>query len=82
VQPRYLRLCDLASAPERKETPERKGKAARKGRYPVAGATIWRWSADETTGFPKPVKLGPGTTAWRVDELDAWDAKRSQGSAK
>jgi predicted DNA-binding transcriptional regulator AlpA len=76
VQQRFLRLRDLAS------TPDRNGKPGRKGRYPASGASIWRWSADDSTGFPKPVKLGPGTTAWRVDELDAWDAKRSQESDK
>jgi hypothetical protein len=75
MQPRYLRIRELASTPERDDKP------GRQGRYPVAPATIWRWVKLGT--FPAPVKLGgPQTTAWRVDELDAWDAQRSQGGDK
>ncbi|MBX9793380.1 MAG: AlpA family phage regulatory protein [Burkholderiaceae bacterium] len=71
MQPRYLRIRELAS------TPARDGKPGRQGRYPVAPATIWRWV--KRGEFPAPVSLGPQTTAWRVDQLDAWDAKRATG---
>lgn len=40
--------------------------AARLG---VSKATVWRWSAQGT--LPKPVKLGPNTTRWRVADLEA-----------
>ena len=73
MQPRYIRIRELAS------TPARDGKPAQQGRYPVAAATLWRWAA--LGRFPAPVSLGPQTTAWRVDDLDAWDAARSEPAA-
>lgn len=30
--------------------------------------TAW-WDGVKTGRFPKPVKLGPRTTAWRVDDI-------------
>ncbi len=48
-------------------------------RYDTTASTIWRWSREARfahLNFPKPVKLGPNTTAWAVDELDAHDAGR------
>ena len=41
------------------------------GRYPVSAATWWRWVKEKKA--PQPVKLGPNTTVWFVDQLDAWD---------
>lgn len=37
---------------------------------PVSDATLWRWIKQKK--FPAPVKLGPGVTAWRADEVLAW----------
>ena len=48
-------------------------------RYDTTPSTIWRWSHEPRfahLNFPKPVKLGPNTTAWSGDELDAYDAER------
>jgi predicted DNA-binding transcriptional regulator AlpA len=48
-------------------------------RYDTSTSTIWRWSHEERfahLNFPKPIPLGPNTTAWAVDELDQWDAER------
>ena len=45
-------------------------------RYGVTAPTIWRWVKKEP-GFPQPVKLSPGTTRWRLDELEAWEASRA-----
>lgn len=45
-------------------------------RYRVSGSTIWKWAADPESGFPRAVKLGPNTTAWRLAELLAWEASR------
>jgi len=76
MPPRYLRIRDLAS------TPATHRKPARSGRYPVSPATIWRWVKLKRDAFPAPISLGPQTTAWRVDELDAWDAKRASRSVE
>jgi len=40
---------------------------------PVSRATWWRYVQAGTA--PRPVKLGPGITAWRVGELRAWLAR-------
>ena len=48
-------------------------------RYDVAASTIWRWANEKRfayLNFPKPVPIGPNTTAWTVEELDAHDAAR------
>lgn len=45
------------------------------GRYPVSGATIWRWV--KLGKFPAPIKLSENITVWDVDKLDAWDAAKA-----
>lgn len=37
--------------------------------YPVSAST-W-WAGVRVGRFPKPVKLGPRTTAWRVQDIRA-----------
>lgn len=37
---------------------------------PVSDATLWRWIKQKK--FPAPVKLGPGVTAWRAEDVLAW----------
>jgi prophage regulatory protein len=37
------------------------------GPIPVSKST-W-WAGVKTGRFPKPVKLGPRTTAWRVEDI-------------
>jgi len=39
---------------------------------PVSKATLWRRVKAGT--FPAPVKLSPGVTAWRAEDLRAWIA--------
>jgi prophage regulatory protein len=39
------------------------------GPIPVARST-W-WAGVKSGRFPKPIKLGPRTTAWRVDDIRA-----------
>lgn len=46
------------------------------GRYPMSKATIYRLVA--AGHFPRPVKLGPGISAWDSDALDAYDARVAQ----
>ena len=48
-------------------------------RYDTTASTIWRWSREARFAhlhFPKPVKIGPNTTVWGIDELDADDGER------
>jgi len=40
------------------------------GFIPLSKNTIWRKVKDKS--FPQPVKLGPMTTAWRVEDVKAW----------
>ena len=42
-------------------------------RYKVSPATIWRWAREGR--FPQPVKLGPGTTRWREEDLQTFEKK-------
>jgi prophage regulatory protein len=42
---------------------------APKGPIPVSKST-W-WAGIKTGRFPKPVKLGPRITAWRVEDIRA-----------
>ena len=41
---------------------------------PFSPATLWRKVADRT--FPRPVKLGPRMTAWKVEDVRQWMAER------
>ena len=64
---RVIRIADLAST---------KLKA---GRLPVSPATLWRWVAQSK--FPAPFKLGPNTTVWDLDQVEAFLAQQAEGSA-
>lgn len=44
---------------------------------PVGKSTFWEWV--KNGHFPKPVKLGPRTTAWRVEDVRAWMEKANSG---
>ena len=44
------------------------------------GKSTW-WAGVKTGRFPKPVKLGPNTTAWRVEDINAVLRFWSGGSA-
>ena len=48
-------------------------KADLQRRYGVEGSTIIRWANDPRNGFPQPVKLGTGTTAWAASEIEEYD---------
>ena len=39
------------------------------GPIPI-GRSTW-WAGVKTGRFPKPIKLGPRTTAWRVEDIRA-----------
>jgi len=57
---RVIRLAQLAST---KDKP---------GLLPVSPATIWRWVREGK--FPKPFKLGAGTTVFDAAQVEAFVA--------
>lgn len=40
-------------------------------RYNISRPTIWRWVKNEK--FPRPIKLGEGSTRWRLSDLERWE---------
>jgi prophage regulatory protein len=61
---RVIRIADLATT---KEKP---------GRLPVSPATVWRWVKEGK--FPAPFKLGPNTTVFDLDQVEAFLAQRAE----
>jgi len=45
-------------------------------RYNVDRTTWWRWVNNGQA--PKPIKLSPGCTRWRVSDLEQWEEERKQ----
>ncbi|NGM46909.1 AlpA family phage regulatory protein [Rhodobacter sp. SGA-6-6] len=45
-------------------------------RYNVTKPTIWRWVRTDPT-FPRPMKLSPGCTRWKLAEVEAWEAEKA-----
>ena len=80
----YLRQADILGQPE--VTPEqaaanklvgkgpRRPRPAKPARVPFSSATFWRMIRDGR--FPSPVRLSAGVTAWRLDDVEAWEAAR------
>jgi prophage regulatory protein len=64
---RVIRIADLATTRDRT------------GRLPVSPATIWRWVKEGK--FPAPFKLGPNTTVFDLDEIDAHMAQQAEVTA-
>ena len=64
---RVIRIADLATTKDRA------------GRLPVSPATLWRWVAQSK--FPAPFKLGPNTTVWDLDQVEAFLAKQAEVQA-
>lgn len=48
-------------------------------RYGVDKATIWRWTGRGI--LPKPIKLSPQCTRWRLAEIERRDAERDGAAA-
>lgn len=48
-------------------------------RYSVGRCSVWRWA--RRPDFPKPVKLSPGCTRWRLADLKQWEAERAERGA-
>ncbi len=45
---------------------------------PFSSATLWR--KVKSGDFPAPVKLSPGVTAWRCEDVHAWIANQGKGA--
>jgi predicted DNA-binding transcriptional regulator AlpA len=58
----FIRINRLATTP------------SRQGRLPLSANSIWRLTREGK--FPQPVRLSPGTTAWRLSDIEAWEAAR------
>ncbi|UYG01760.1 AlpA family phage regulatory protein [Halomonas sp. LR3S48] len=43
-------------------------------RYQTSVPTLWRWAREGK--MPKPIKIGPNCTRWRLADLEAWEATR------
>ena len=63
----YIRVAQLVGAPAGKT----KRKTAIPARIPIHRNTLRRWVAEGR--FPAPCKLGPGVTAWRLDDVERWE---------
>ena len=50
-------------------------------RFGVHRMTPWRWLKSDPT-FPKPLKLTPGCTRWRLSEIEAWEAQKAKDTAE
>jgi prophage regulatory protein len=61
---RVVRISEIVSS---------RGKA---GRVPISAATWWRWIAEGKA--PAGFKLGPNTTVWDLDVVEAWLAQRGE----
>lgn len=45
-------------------------------RYGVTRTTPWRWV--KCGKYPKPVRLSPGCTRWRLADIERWEAEQGQ----
>lgn len=44
--------------------------------FGVSRATIWRWV--QNGAFPKPVKLSPGCSRWKIEDVQKWADSRGE----
>ena len=42
-------------------------------RFGISADTVWRWTRDGE--FPKPWRMGPNTTRWKLSEVLDFEAK-------
>lgn len=43
----------------------------------IGNTTLWRW-VKERPDFPRPLKLGPRVTVFKLDDLLAWRDKQAE----
>lgn len=46
-------------------------------RWENSTATVWRRLRTDPT-FPRPVKLSPGCTRWKLSEIEAYEAAQAE----
>ncbi|WP_419927210.1 helix-turn-helix transcriptional regulator [Candidatus Poriferisocius sp.] len=45
----------------------------------ISQATLWRWARGHGhSDFPRPLRLSPGVTVWRIADLEAWLERRAE----
>ena len=59
---KFIRIGQLATRPDRP------------GRLPLSPNSIWRLAREGK--FPKPVKLSDAVTAWRLEDIEAWEKSK------
>lgn len=42
--------------------------------FGVSRPTIWRWVRN--SDFPKPYRIGPAVTRWRMEDVRQWEQSR------
>lgn len=47
-------------------------------RYGISDSTLYQWSKNGM--FPKPYKLGPKLSRWKLSELEAWEQQGREGA--
>lgn len=65
---RLVRLADLVGNP--------RALPPIPGIVPLSAATIWRKVSQNQ--FPRPLKLGPNSTAWLLSEVEQWVLERME----
>ena len=43
----------------------------------IGESTIWKLVADESSGFPKPIKISPRLTVWMEQDILDWLSSHS-----
>lgn len=65
---RVARVSFLASRP------------GKPGYLPISPATVWRWVKDGR--LPQPFKIGPGTTVFDLDKVDAFLSEQAKAGTQ
>lgn len=60
---RFIRINELASRKDQR------------GRWPVGPSTVWRWVSKGL--LVPPTKLGPQTSAWPIEAIEAFEAAQA-----
>jgi predicted DNA-binding transcriptional regulator AlpA len=45
----------------------------------ISRSTLYLWVKDPAKDFPRPLKLGPGTTVWSLPDVISWVTSHAKG---